>query len=765
MQSAPGRPGQQAVAKPYSQPGVAKPAAPRGTAGQAIRGSQRAAVRERWDRVFGGQAFLEPGPTNRLVLSMRSGIPAEVDFGLGHLVQVTSMEPDLVRFNEMPGLLDGCLALIQDYLERRRADRRRGTPAMAPFVGEEGRDVVRRRAGEAALVLRNLAPEKRSQEPLKESKKLKKVLCEVLEEGMVDELDAEETTEIRVYLLDVLECIAEHIPLALPGHAIAAAAVDDDKDDRPPLKPEPLDSPSVRLFPLLVTLTRSTDRALVLGAFRCLTALALNDKSDAVFALLTYEAVEPLPKPHPHPIQTAIELLPVSDADLSLAILEFLYQHTLLPSNAVLFASRPELAGILRLVFSKFHVRAKLEEVDIDVSMAPFEGKQYHDSHGFKHLRKPTGSAKATEGSLVTAGELARLLPLPEPQRVLTWMRLVFEVDPQGSIQQTELWQAYRAQFESNLRPGHPQMFPAADVIKYSTTAFPESVPMVSEEGGARRFIIKGLKLKDRPELDGRRACKWMGCHAQISAVDKPLTCYQHLHTSHIATSNPPTACQWLGCNYSTSQTEDALRVAELLLHVRTHLPPLSSASLAVSEGSPLKPMPAILHHQRFHAEKEGTAFDSSATGHGFFAALVVRNLGRVAKLAVDARTSAAASAASGKGASGSALVASGNAAIGRLAGDQQSIFEAFAAAAEGSVKKEGVLNRLQKVDYAAGLPLAEALVGVQDALNATVMSDVTLGKILGETALQVEECRRGLKKLRAAASATSQDVEMKVQA
>lgn len=449
---------------------------------------------------------------------MRSGIPAEVDFGLGHLVQVTSMEPDLIRFNEMPGLLDGCLALIQEFLERRRADRRRGTPSMAPFVGEEGRDVLRRRAGEAALILRNLAPEKRSQEPLRESKKLKRVLCEVLEEGAVDELDAEETTEIRVYLLNVLECIAEHIPLAIPGHAIAAAAVvDDNNEDRPPPKPEPLDSPSVRLFPLLVALTRSTDRALVLGAFRCLTALALNDKSDAVFALLTYESIEPLPKPHPHPIQTAIDLLPVGDAELSLAILEFLYQHTLLPSNAVLLASRAELAGIVRLVFSKFHVRAKLEEIDIDVSLAPFEGKQYYDSHGFKHQRKPTGS-KSAEGSRVTASELARLLPLPEPQRVTEWwvaaefvnvnetdesptrrMRLVFEPDPQRSIQQTELWQAYRTQFELTLRPGHPQMFPAADVIKYSTTAFPESVPMVSEEGGTRRFIIRGLKLRDRP--------------------------------------------------------------------------------------------------------------------------------------------------------------------------------------------------------------------------------------------------------------------------
>jgi hypothetical protein len=41
-----------------------------------------------------------------------------------------------------------------------------------------------------------------------------------------------------------------------------------------------------------------------------------------VFALLAYNGIEPLPKPHPHPIQTAVELLPVVlelGADVELA--------------------------------------------------------------------------------------------------------------------------------------------------------------------------------------------------------------------------------------------------------------------------------------------------------------------------------------------------------------------------------------------------------------------------------------------------------------
>jgi len=157
--------------------------------------------------------------------------------------------------------------------------------------------------------------------------------------------------------------------------------------------------------------------------------------------------------------------------------------------------------------------------------------------------------------------------------------------------------------------------------------------------------------------------------------------------------------------------------------------------------------------------------------GVGYFAALSVRNLSRIAKLAVDAAAAGGAGAGAGagadgagagggKGASGSVLVASGNSAIGRLAGEQQSIFEAFAAAAEGwssTTTKDGdVFARLDKVDFAQALPLAEALVALQATLNATVMSDVALGRVLSEAVLQVEEVRRALLKLRPGEGAAS---------
>ncbi|GJN89650.1 hypothetical protein Rhopal_002637-T1 [Rhodotorula paludigena] len=751
-----GRPG--ASSRAYSQPGVAKPAVPRGQAGAAVaRPSARAQARQLWSRVFGGPHFLDPGPSNRLILSIRSGIPAEIDFGLDRLVQVTSVDPDLVRLVDFPGLLDGCLALIADYIERRRADRAQGTPALSSVVGEDSRDLLRRRAGEAALILRNVAPESRSKEPLLASKKLLKAICAVLDEGETGSLDVEETTEVRLYLLDVLECIAEHIPLALPGHAIRTQEEETADENQPPPKPEPLDSPAVRLFPLLVSLTRTKDRALILAGFRCLTALAMNEKSDSVFALLTYEAVEPLPKPHPHPIQTAIELLPIADAELSLAVLEFVYQHTLLPSNAVFLGSRPELLGILRLLCSKFHAGSRVEEITIDLNASPAAIAQAN-----RHPRKAVAQA-AGDGNLLTRDELKQIVQMPEPARALTWMRLVYEADPAADIPQVSLWTTYQAQFAPRMAAGVPPMLSASDAIKMSQQAIPDALPMV-HEGAEKKFVIRGMKLKQRPEVADVNRCLWADCPAP-SGYDSPAATYHHVYDTHLASTPSPSSCKWDKCAYMPSiSTDPALVLGDLSLHVRTHLDSFSSHSSS-SASAAAEPAPYLLRHERYHtfAAGEGPADAGATNGLGFFAALAVRNLGRIAKLAVDAALAAGGGSA-GKGASGSALVASGNSAIGRLAGEQQSIFEAFAAAEEGSAKQEGVLARLEKVDFARAKPLAVALVALQPRLNETVMRDVALGKILGETVVQVEECRRALLRLNPPKEAPMQSAESQAQ-
>ncbi|GAA6019029.1 hypothetical protein JCM11491_002495 [Sporobolomyces phaffii] len=775
MHAAAGRPSQSYTPTtnrmPYAPPGQARPPRAGGGGGGPKGPSQRSKLRDRWTNLLAGPAFLEPGPSNRLVLSLRSCVASEVDFALERIIQVSSIDPDLLRFNELPGLLDGLLSLIRDYLDRRIYDRD-GAGRGAAFIPSEGRETLRRRANEAGVILRNLAFEKKSFEPLLESKRLRKLIVTVLEEGEIEGPEGEETTELRLYLLELVEIIGEHLPLAIPGHAIAVS--DDNADEnRPAPKPEPLDAPSVRLFPLLVALTRSPDRALVLSAFRCLTVLSLNEKSDPVFALLTYEKLPPVPKPHPHPVETAIRLLVLSDVELSAVVLDFLYQHTLLPSNAAYFCTRPDLLDILRVVCSKFEIGAKAEYVETRVLETSSEAASWYKANYADHIEGNlvTGRAKAngkralttaTGELLLSEREINEIVGLEEPQRAVDWMHRMYEIDPDSDITQVSLWTAYKTQFEQICAsPSVPVMLAAQEVIRLSSQAFPSAVPTIVDDADGRKFIIKGLKTRKRETLEGE--CGWEGCPVP-QGHDAPLTFHQHVYNTHLAVPSPPTQCRWTNCRYSiaTTSTDPAVQLASISLHVRTHLPALASTtstgSVPPPPEAPIDLPVAIVHHTRYHAQKDE---HHDATGPSFLACLILRNLTRAAKLAVEATTAAtsangptsptAAAVPSRGGGGGRVSVASGTAAIGRLAEGEQSIFEAFALAEEGASGgggggafrrggASGVLQAVEKVDWSIARPAVEKLARVHDeVVLRTALSNVVLGKYLVEVVVTIE--------------------------
>jgi chromatin structure-remodeling complex subunit RSC9 len=75
-------------------------------------------------------------------------------------------------------------------------------------------------------------------------------------------------------------------------------------------------------------------------------------------------------------------------------------------------------------------------------------------------------------------------------------MQHVFEQSPDAEVTQVALWTAYRTEFEPYDSKPHP-MLAAADVIKYTTEAFPQALPMVIS-GEERRFIIKNMKIRER---------------------------------------------------------------------------------------------------------------------------------------------------------------------------------------------------------------------------------------------------------------------------
>ncbi|GAA5977588.1 hypothetical protein JCM5350_002283 [Sporobolomyces pararoseus] len=790
---------------PYAPPGVARP--PKqggggvGSGGGGTKGSShRSRARDRWSQLFQGPAYLEPGPSNRLVLSLRCCVASEVDFSLERLIQVSSIDPDLLRFNELPGLLDGLMSLIRDYLDTRTTER-----GDSSYFNSEKREVLRKRASEASLILRNLSLEgKKNLEVLIASKRFKKLMVEVLEQGEIEGILGEETTEIRLYLLEILELIGEQIPLVIPGHSIPLSNEEEEEtSNSSTIKPEPLDSPCVKLFPLLVNLTTSPDRSLVLASFRCLTVLSLNEKSDHLFSLLTYTNLPPLPKPKPHPIETAIKLLTLGDSELTTVLLDFIYQHTLLPSNSVLFCSRRDLVNVLKLVASKFEIGARIEQVETVVlesssEAASFFKNNFGDCYNKREQdqQEEEEEEETTDDGLLSSREVAEIINSQEPERTISWMHKMYEIDPDSDITQVSLWTAYKTQFEplttnDNSSPSSsiPTMLQAQEVIRLAGQTFPSAVPTIVEDSEGRKFIIKGLELRTRRKKSMAGECCWKGCQ-NSRGHENVLEFHQHVYNSHLSSSSssspPPTTCLWSNCTYTvppTSSNDPSLQLARISLHTRTHLPPLSSSSFSTSPssqpGTSTELPVSRLHHVRYHAQVDE---HHEATGPSFLACLILRNLSRTAKLAKEAlepqsSTSATVDQSSSSrevgGGGGRISVASGNSAIGRLAEGEQSIFEAFALAEEaaggssvGGGMKGGILQQVEKPDWKLAEPVIKALESVEDKVLKMALSNVVLGKYLVEVVRTIEgfkrdEMRRNLAEGEVEGAEEEEDIKM----
>lgn len=351
-------------------------------------------------------AYLEAGPTNRLVLSIRSGNPVDVDFALERLARISGFDPDLLRFTELPGLLVGLIDLVQAFLDTRQRLRIQGQLVLDALWQGNETQLAHRRALEAALVLRNLALEEANHKTLMASVKVLKLILAGLEEGLQE--GSEDLGELQVYLLEILEVLAPHTPLAPPQGASGLAY---DKY-----------AATTRLFPTLVALARSKDRALVINAFRCLTALSLNGSSDTVLALVTYESGSE-PRAYPHPIQTAIELLPLADAELGTVVLDYIYQHTLLPANAVLFAARPDLLQILRLVCLKLHFGARRETLSIQLPMKDGAADMWYKTQLQRHKCRPYVYQQSPTDLTprLTPQEVADISTMKEQARTAKW--------------------------------------------------------------------------------------------------------------------------------------------------------------------------------------------------------------------------------------------------------------------------------------------------------------------------------------------------------
>ncbi len=98
---------------------------------------------------------------------------------------------------------------------------------------------------------------------------------------------------------------------------------------------------------------------------------------------------------------------------------------------------------------------------------------------------------------------LHRLVATDEPERCYTWLRCFFEEDPDSSITQIAIWQAYQSAFHQIIQQHGKVMLGAADFIRNVTSVYHSASAQIQREQGeggteVQKFIIKGIRARTR---------------------------------------------------------------------------------------------------------------------------------------------------------------------------------------------------------------------------------------------------------------------------
>lgn len=432
-----------------------------------------------------------------------------------------------------------------------------------------------RRASDAGLILRNLAMTMQNVAQIAQVPRLLELLCQVLS---LEDMD--DHAELRLYMLDVLECLAPHIILS---DWVRQTFV------QTPPSPSPPRFLEDRIFAILYDWAQnSEDRALMLGSLRCLRALASNTANASSLA----EVDASLQPTSLRLMARCVSLLPLThDPELLEAALDLLYQLTIVGHNALRFglASGLREGAAAKLVdmtrpdavfaFLARNLALGKSVWERDTTLTPNSAAWWANDvvsvarvkqRRILERRERMTPAERQRWKVLTPEARARIDPLPEPQRGIEWMQTLFEVDPQGEVTQMEFWITYRDQFTPLANAGGNPLQPAANLIRNVSQAFPGAAAMVIQgvNGAQPRFVIRGISPRVRDTANP--SCSWAGCPTPTlptwSAVRDHLLAHVSLAEDGL--------CRCTGCTYIALSEDTSKRADALRMHVLTHLPP-----------------------------------------------------------------------------------------------------------------------------------------------------------------------------------------------
>ncbi|CAE6427068.1 unnamed protein product [Rhizoctonia solani] len=472
--------------------------------------------------------YLENDVSNRMVLSMRSGIPSEVGWALTRLGNLAHQWGNRYSLQNMPGSVDALFALADWYIDNATSN-----TATDLFSSDKETWTRRAHALEALLILRNSALEESNMRPILQHPYVVPFIHNALSKLQ----PAEAHAEFVVYTLDMLQALGPQLVLPPPPseESIRRQSL---RRKKKPKHGKPL-VPVARISEIAAT---SDDRALIISALSALTAL---------FSV---------PENTPHieacsqALDAALRYLPLTqDRPLITTCLDYLFAHLSYAPVSKAFLMSPQMPEAVKLLVAVLRLEQREEIRNHDLPPAPAPANPLPPTHKDYQL---------------SLDELQKLIPVAEPARSIQWMQTIFVAAPDEEQTQVTLWSLYRDTFT----PYSHQYLPlnASDVIRNVTIAFPTAQPMVFP-GPPQRFVIRGIGRRQQPVQD-RFKCRWSRSACTADVFKNPEELHRHLE-EHLNAAGvvPPAQCLWATCTH----TDEPARLGK---HVLTHVPASQSS-------------------------------------------------------------------------------------------------------------------------------------------------------------------------------------------
>lgn len=570
------------------------------------------------DSVAGG--FDGPNIYVRCLCALRSGIPAEQDYALHHLVKISMERGDKYKFEGFPGLAE---ALVEKVLEvsslfyqvdwQVSYTEDGSMPSTDTLNGLDGTsDILQKIRGlqklpvddniqtaefsdaflqinEAALSLRNMVMLEENAYYVSELYPLRDFLSIALNLPNLDSV-----VELKHYALDIAEQLTKYLHF----------------DETDPL------------YLSLLEQLQSQDRGAILTALRAISRISMNLEENNLLKGVPAKAV-----------QNIIDWTLLNDEDLVHACLDFLYQYTAVVENVDFLITELDVEPLVNQLTRLLTHGARVVEREYAM------GREY---------KKPAPQNLAP----VPRELVAQLAKLHENERSSTWLRCLFEEDPNESITQIALWQAYQNRFNPIAAETGIALLPAAEFIKNVSATFAEKAAAQVQPGPVQKFIIKGIRMRGVPvDMNGEEysKCLWRHNGSTIPCGEffmSPLEMYRHILKDHLGavqleddkydnTQQREYTCQWDQCH--RFKMAPATKLSQIATHIKVHLPPPPSAATKDSPehtGPPpakkMKPS-YLVPPPKISLKYQYTATDEyqQPAGIPLSAVLVLRNIAR----------------------------------------------------------------------------------------------------------------------------------------